>query len=236
MTNSFEPAATTAIEMLRYWPGFSTVSQVMSKFVRLQLYLAGGVIRDVVLHRRQLPRDFDIFLDGPSVDQALNFLSLHGDLRTTPFGSPRWFPKADSQQYCDFVPIARFTNGLQKCEGIVDALKQFDFTGNAMAVNLRTGKFFDPVCGSYDMQRRIMRMVVDYPDEPIAPGAVLSRIDVLWFRLLHYAATLGLQIEPATKRWLIKHRVCEQQVNEFSTAFFAPHTRYLRPLSGDVDE
>lgn len=119
------------------------------------------------------------------------------------------------------MPIDRFFNGLWRCEDIVDALNQFDFTGNAIAVDLRTGAIFDPQNGRRDMARRILRGVrFDYPDEPIAPGQVLTRPVVLWFRLVYYARLLGLTIEPVTKAWLNAHRAFERWRGEYAATFF----------------
>ncbi|MFN0021474.1 MAG: hypothetical protein ACKVP0_24755 [Pirellulaceae bacterium] len=222
-----------SLALLRAWPGYAPFSAVLEKFADVHAYLTGGVIRDRAREHRQPPRDFDIFLAGPSVDQAVHSLEKWGEVRKTPFGSPRWFPAETPAQYCDLVSISRFTNGLGSCGDIVDALRQFDFTGNALAIDVRTGEFLDPVGGLHDMRNGVMRMVVEYPDEPIAAGMTISRATVLWFRLLHYAAALQLQMDPATREWLLQHRAHQDHLASFTALFFSPHPDYLRILSHD---
>jgi hypothetical protein len=230
-----DDVARAAFEALGGWPGYQALAGVMNEVPELQVYLAGGVIRDFFLGRSEPPKDFDFFLGGPVVDRALTMLEAEGSMRTGPFGSPRWYPRG-AGDYCDLIPIERFYNGLWRCEDIVDALNQFDFTGNAVAVDVRTGEFYNPQNGRRDMERRVMRMVrFDYPDEPIAPGQSISRRTVLWFRVLHYAAAFGLAIEPVTKAWLIRHRGFFEYADSFSATFF-PVAESLEELLGSASD
>ena len=109
-----------------------------------------------------------MFLGGDSTDEILDVLESQGEMVTGPFGSPRWYPTHGTRSSWDLIPIATFWNGLWPCEDIVDVLNQFDFTGNAIAIDVRTGSVYDPQNGRRDMERRTMRAVrFDYPDEPI---------------------------------------------------------------------
>lgn len=210
-----------SFEALRLWPAYSVLSAVLDELPDLRVYLAGGVIRDICLGRQATPKDFDFFLGGASADDALAALTSHGSMETGPFGSPRWYPVNEPGQYCDLISIDQFYNGLWRCEDIVDALNQFDFTGNAVAIDLRDGMFYDPQNGRRDMQRRIMRMIrFDYPDEPIGPGQALTRPVVLWFRVLFYARRFGLTIEPLTRNWLIAHQAYREHADTFAKTFF----------------
>lgn len=231
MNSDCHSVAEESLAMLKVWPGYSAFWSMLADFPDLQAYLTGGVLRDRAADTPAIPRDFDIFLAGPSVDLAINSLAAAGDIQRTPFGSPRWFPAATPAQYCDLVSISRFTNGLGPCRTITDALRQFDFTGNALALDLRTGEFFDPVDGLRDMRERVMRMIIAYPDEPIATNLSISRVTVLWFRLLHYAAVLELSIASATLDWLSQHRCQQDHLADFTRLFFPPHPAFLRPLT-----
>ena len=214
-------------ELLR-WPGYQHLAAVMNELPDLRIYLAGGALRDFFLQRYGRPKDFDFFLGGPGVDLALSMLESHGPMRSGPFGSPRWYPEGD-EYCCDLIPIERFWNGLWRCEDIVDALNQFDFTGNAVAIDLRSGEFYDPQNGRRDMYRNVMRIVrFDYPDEPIAPGQSLTRLAVLWFRVLQYTKLLGLRIEPVTRGWLIRHWSYLEYKASFTSTFF--------PLNENFDD
>ena len=219
--------------LFRSWAGYDTLADVMGSLPELDIYLAGGILRDIVLGREPSPTDFDLFLGGDDVDTALNHLKGRGELALGPFGSPRWHPNpADrSTPYCDVIPIARFFNGLWRCQDIVDVLNQFDFTGNAIAVDMRTGAFYNPQNGIRDLLQRTMRAVrLDYPDEPIMPGHTLTRMTVLWFRIFHFAARLGLSIEPVTMDWLKRNRQFAARAEEFESVFFALHPDALNDL------
>jgi hypothetical protein len=212
------------LEVFRSWIGFNTFKRVLADFPSLEVYVAGGVLRDIVLGRENEPEDFDFFLSGEGLQHALGFLAEHGEITEGPFGSPRWLPPRRTQAYCDLVPIRSFFNGLWQCENIVDVLNQFDFTGNAIAVNLRTGEFHNPQNGLRDLSHRVMRAVrLDYPDEPIRPGHELTRTSVLWFRILHYAAKLKLTIEHITMQWLRVNMKCSKDAGVFTRTFFPVH-------------
>jgi hypothetical protein len=216
--------------ILESWSGFDIIRNIMQRYSKLQIYIAGGVVRDVLLSEGSHPKDIDLFLNGPDVDQALDYLGRHGGLGTGPFGSPRWKPE-DTVQYADVIPIARFLNGLWPCEDILDTLNQFDFTCNAVALDLASGEFFNPQNGVRDARRRVMRAIrFDYPDEPISPDSVLPRPAVLWFRLLHYAASRDLTLEPVTLSWLRDHRHFQLYQEPFVASVFPLHLDALSLL------
>lgn len=226
-----------AFDALFRWSGYQILSKALDETPDLRVYLAGGVIRDCFLGCVDRPKDFDFFLVGASQDQVLATLQSYGSMRTGPFGAPRWYPRGDQESYCDLISIERFYNGLWRCEDIVDALNQSDFTGNAVAIDLRNGKLYDPQNGRRDMQRRMMRMVrFDYPDEPIGQGQSLSRQTVLWFRVLYYARALDLTIEPITRKWLISNRRFWEHVDSFAATFFPVHATYEDVLTKATNE
>ena len=213
-----------ALKMLELWPGFKSLVSALDKFSNIRIFLAGGVLRDLLGDENRRPKEFDFFISGSCVDDFLSFLAQHGKLSMGPFGSPRWFPKNSPNIYADIIPIERFYNGLWKCEDIVDVLNQFDFTANAIALDIRSPRLFDPQNGIRDTQMRIMRAVrFDYPDEPISLGCSLSRQCVLWIRIIHYANILNLEIEPVTKQWLHENSKYVNDVDQFGDIFFVPN-------------
>jgi tRNA nucleotidyltransferase (CCA-adding enzyme) len=211
------------------WPGFGAFDAAMRAFPETEVFLAGGVLRDYFRTGKCTPKDFDFFLGGLGVDNFIKHLAVHGELSKGPFGSPRWRPTDASARYADLIPIDRFNNGIWRCEDIVDALNQFDFTANAIALDMRRPRLFDPQNGVRDARATKMRAVrFDYPEEPISPELPLTRHGVLWIRLLHYAGTLGLSIEPLTEKWLYDHAQLRMQADDFAQAFFTPNLQ-LRP-------
>ena len=102
-----------------------------------------------------------------------------------------------------------------------------------MAINLRTAAFLDPQDGRRDAAHRIMRtLLFDIPATPIGPHAGVTHAGALRHRLLHYACVLGLQIEPATARWLAAHRPQEAESLRFAQTFFVPRLDLASRLCG----
>lgn len=218
-------------KVLESWVGYPAVAEILAECIDLEIFIAGGAVRNCFLVPQLEVKDFDFFLSGPSLDRALTILERNGVLVQTPYGSPRWHPTPNSEYYADFIPIRDFQPGLWQCENIVDVLNQFDFTASALAFDLRTEQGFDPQNGFRDLTRRRMKMVrFDYPDGPFIPGETLSRNAILWFRILHYTKVLNLTIEPLTLNWLRKHRDYEREASTFSALFFPPREGYLEPL------
>ncbi len=221
------------MRLLEAWPGFQAVKTALGDLPDLEVYLSGGALRGVLLGEDRPVKDFDLFLDGPCLDPFVQRLERAGRIEYNPYGSPRWFPLSSGSPYADLIPVPRFSNGLWQCRNILDALNQFDCTINATALNLRTAAFLDPQNGRYDAAHRIMRAVrFDVPATPIRPQAGLTHAGVLWHRLLHYACTLGLQIEPRTARWLIDHRPQEAESLRFAETFFVPRRDLVDGLGG----
>lgn len=221
-----------ALEMIRATSGGDTWERLLAHFPRLRVFLAGGALRDMLLSGKREAKDLDIFLTGPDIDAALGKLANEGAMQYGPFGSPRWFPSKGSDFYCDVIPAPRFFNGLWQCEDIVDVLNQFDFTVNAVALDLRTGLFHDPQNGRRDIAKKEMRAVrFDYPEEPITPDAGLTRPAVVWFRILHYATTLGLKVEAVTLNWLREHQHYEAQADHFESLFFSLNPNFKTALA-----
>jgi hypothetical protein len=217
--------------VLQSWVGYECLAEILAECPDLQVFLAGGAVRNCFLTPPLEVQDFDFFVNGPSLERALKILERHGTLLQTPYGAPRWHPAQNSECYADFIPIRDFKPGLWQCEDIVDVLNQFDFTVSALAFDLRTERGFDPQNGFRDLTRRTMKMVrFDYPDGPFIAGETLSRNVILWFRILHYARVLKLIIEPLTLNWLRRHLDYQQHAGIFSALFFPPHEGYLQPL------
>ena len=78
--------------ILQSWGGFPVLSRLTTELPTIDVFLAGGVLRDVLLRTERPPKDFDFFVDGPDLDSVLGILGSHGTVIYGPFGSPRWAP------------------------------------------------------------------------------------------------------------------------------------------------
>ena len=209
---------------LNNWPGYNTLHELLNHD-DVELYLAGGSVRNIILGEREI-KDFDFFIKSSNKKEILENLSTNGKVTYGPFGSPRWYPKANTEIYCDLIWINEFYNGLWRCEDIIDVLNQFDFTANAVAIDIKSANIFNPENGLRDIENKIIRAVrFDYPNEPISDQTSLKRLEVLWFRLLHYSNKYDMKIEEVTRAWLQKNSVFAKQELEFSKIFFNPDIR-----------
>jgi len=216
---------------LECWAGYDVLADVLRQFEDVDVFLAGGVIRNSVLGTVAPDKDFDFFLQGASAARAVQAFSGKGRLAKTPFGSARWHPAGDGECYADLIRVEEFGTGLWPCEDITDVLNQFDFTASAIAFDIRTGCAFNPQNGLRDLGRRIMRMIrFDFPEQPFAPGAELTMTAILWFRVLHYACVLEFGIEPLTLAWLRDRRHYRRHADLFADTFFEPSWGYLDRL------
>lgn len=214
----------SVFDALREWTGFECLSGAMCRVPTIDVYVVGGTLRDLFLDRRFARKDFDFVVGGEGLDEFMDILTIKGPLLRNPFGLPRWAPDGCDQIYADILPIHLFDTGLGVCTQIADVLRQFDFTANALAFDLSRKTFHDPIGGRQDASTAIMRAVrFDYPDEPIAPASGLTRLGVLWIRILHYAAKLGFDIESGTLDWLRTNSRYINQRDAFAKTLFVPN-------------
>lgn len=204
---------------LSKWRGYRTVQSLLDSDNN-QIYLAGGAIRNQLVGHKTV-KDYDFFALSQDKGIVLDVLSKNGSLTFGPFGSARWLPEGESSTYCDFIWIDEFYNGLWHCKDIIDVLNQFDFTANAIGLDLRTSEVYDPQNGIRDLDFGVMRAVrFDYPNDPISIRSSISRLEVLWFRIQYYSIKYNLEIEPVTKTWIIENSNFIQKKDEFQKLFF----------------
>jgi len=205
------------------WPSYKVIQNILKDYPELKIYLAGGAIKNVVWGEEYI-KDFDFFLDYEDKNEIIERLLEHGEIKYGPFGAPRWYPNGENIFYCDFVWIRKFYNGLWYCKDIVDVINQFDFTANAIAIDIRTGDVYNHQNALHDIHDRILRAIrFDYPNELITPSHNISRLEVLWFRLSHYAKKYNMKIEPITYAWLEEHKDFYTKRKIFSELFFEPN-------------
>ncbi|MDF0644969.1 MAG: hypothetical protein P0111_13145 [Nitrospira sp.] len=167
---------------------------------RVALYLVGGVVRDLLLHRHNL--DFDLTVEGDGLAFARLVCRRYRATAT-------FFEKFATARL-------RLSNGLKldvastRRESYVhaaalpsiepaalrDDLYRRDFTINAMAIGLNAGTFGrleDPFGGVQDLRAKRIRVLHEgsFQDDP-------TRI----FRAIRFAERFGFAIEPGSRRQL----------------------------------
>jgi poly(A) polymerase len=195
-----------------------------------QLYMVGGTVRDVLLHREQQSMDADLATDAhpdevkrlvaptrPStvvlVGERFGTVRLHYGsdiIEITTFRTERYNPESRK-------PEVGFGTSL------ADDLLRRDFTINALARDPLNGHIIDLFEGRQDLDAHILRAVGNEPDK---------RFDEDPLRLLRavrFAAQLDFTIEPQTRRSMIRQASKLQKISrerirdEMNKLLVSPH-------------
>jgi poly(A) polymerase len=169
--------------------------------------LVGGAVRDLLLHRvhndpwRGLP-DLDLVVEGRAADfvrrleRALPAGALRAELQHGAYGTVELELAVDGQPLLLDVASARREtypvpgeNPRVSLGALADDLARRDFSINAMALDLASGRLLDPHGGQADLRRRQLRWLhtTSVRDDP-------TRL----VRGARYAARLGFELEPAS--------------------------------------
>ncbi|MBI5669059.1 MAG: CBS domain-containing protein [Chloroflexi bacterium] len=176
----------------------------------VSLYLVGGIVRDLLLYRRNL--DIDFVAEGSGITLAENLRSRYGGRVSSfrPFGTAKWKLDEsvaaalgiDPQQMPDHIDFATSRNEFYEHPTALPTvynssvkldLQRRDFTINAMAVQLSPtaayGRILDYYGGLHDLQARLVRVLhsLSFVDDP-------TRI----LRAVRFEQRLGFTIEPRT--------------------------------------
>lgn len=174
-------------------------------------YLVGGAVRDLALQHPT--KDLDLVVRGLPIERVRAALARHGrvDLVGKHFGVLKFLPRTpQTMDLADAIDVAlpRTEHSLHHTGGykdfavqsdpslpIEEDLRRRDFTVNAMAWAISSGRLLDPFNGREDLLARRLRAVGD-PAERFAED--YSRL----LRGLRFACQLGFDIEPESWRAL----------------------------------
>ena len=130
-----------------------------------QVYAVGGAVRDAILGKE--PKDIDLMVTGipkNNVQALLEGLDGTVDYTGKDFGVFRY--KEDGEEVEIALPRHERSTGDRHTDFDVEAdhnmspeedLFRRDFTANAMAVNLNSGKLIDPYNGANDIESKTLR-------------------------------------------------------------------------------
>ncbi len=178
-----------------------------------QLYMVGGTVRDVLLHRGQ-SNDADLATDAhpeeikrlvapthPSavvlVGERFGTVRLHyGNdiIEITTFRDEKYNPESRKPEVC-------FGTVLE------EDLRRRDFTINAMARDPLNGDIIDPFNGRLDLEAHILRAVGNEPDKRFDEDPLRL------MRAIRFAAELNFSIEAETRRSIVRQAAKLQKIS-----------------------
>ncbi|MCJ7792082.1 MAG: CCA tRNA nucleotidyltransferase [Dehalococcoidia bacterium] len=167
-----------------------------------ELYIVGGVVRDLFLGRANF--DFDLVVEGDAIELAQKLakdtqakLTIHSRFGTAKLDYPGFsldLATARSETYSRPGALPTVKPGSLK-----DDLIRRDFSINAMALHLnprRFGELIDLYHGKDDLEHRLIRIL--HPNSFIDDA---TRI----LRAIRYEQRLGFKLEAETEKLLRRH-------------------------------
>jgi tRNA nucleotidyltransferase (CCA-adding enzyme) len=165
-----------------------------------QLYLVGGVVRDLLLKRTNLDLDLVADCDAISLAETLARLKngkviAHSRFNTAKIKWNKWSVDIATARCESYERPGALPRVQCKCD-IKDDLIRRDFTINAMAVSLNPGQYgevIDLYGGRMDLEHGLIRVLHE--------GSFKDDATRIW-RAVRYEQRLGFQIEHQTLLWL----------------------------------
>ncbi len=170
-----------------------------------EVYVVGGATRDLILHKPN--KDIDLIVRKIPIDILINRLQTFGkvDLVGKSFGVLKFIDN-NGVDYDIALPRKDKPTGegghkgfdIQSDENlsIEDDLIRRDAKMNAMALNLNTGKFIDPLGGLDDIENKQISAANPeaFSDDPLR-----------MLRMISFASRFGFTIEPKTMQMIINN-------------------------------
>jgi tRNA nucleotidyltransferase (CCA-adding enzyme) len=147
------------------------------------VYVVGGAVRDGLLGRVRAELDLDLVIAAGAVDVARRLATEYR----------AGFVLLDAERQIARVVFSGMTVDIAQQDGnsITDDLTRRDYTLNAIAYDLQTGETIDPLNGTQDIQKCLIRMVSrdNLIDDPLR-----------LLRAYRQAAQLNFTIESHTRQ------------------------------------
>ncbi len=167
-----------------------------------RLYEVGGSVRDSLIHPEIEFKDRDYLVTGIEIDDLMSILRQFGrvDIVGKSFGVIKFTLRGGGETSDFAIPRTEKSTGQAHRDFAVDYdphlpleidLKRRDFTINAMAREIPSGKIIDPYAGQVDLADKLIRIVF-----PEAIGEDPLRI----LRGAQFAARFEFRIEEETLR------------------------------------
>lgn len=199
------------------------IKDICGEVLEDKAFVCGGAIRNILMGKTDV-KDLDLFINLPKerFRDVVEQLKKIGRVEYGQYGAPRLYIH-EEEPYIDVVPFTNFSGYGYPIDTVEGLLMNFDFTANAIGLNVSTGEVYNPVNGIEDIERKILKAVrTDFPEMTVSDKIPLSAVSVFWFRLLHYQRKLGFEFDEKTEQWIIKNKYRIQDKEMFVKYFFEP--------------
>jgi len=179
-------------------PVFRLVSEA-AKNTKTQVFVIGGYVRDLILHRNS--KDIDFVVLGNGIELAENVAArMEGIHKVSVFRNFGTAMIHYMDMQIEFVGARKESYHFDSRKPVVesgsltDDQNRRDFTINAMAISLNEedyGELLDPFGGLSDLNRRIIRT-------PLDPEMTFSDDPLRMMRAIRFATQLNFTILPET--------------------------------------
>ncbi len=195
----------------------------LSDETKINAFLVGGCVRDLMLNPLEEAIDVDIMVEGNGIDFAKKLAEKINVPKIVPFEkfATAKIPYSEFEIEVASARLEKYEESSRNPSEVViskieDDLLRRDFTVNAMAVSLNKdnfGEFFDPFNGMEDLSNKILRTPLDsdttFSDDPLR-----------MMRAAYFSSKLSLEIDSICLKSIKKnaHRIAivsqERKTNE----------------------
>ena len=171
----------------------------LSDETKINAFLVGGCVRDLMLNPLEEAIDVDIMVEGNGIDFAKKLAEKINVPKIVPFEkfATAKIPYSEFEIEVASARLEKYEESSRNPSEVViskidDDLLRRDFTVNAMAISLNKdnfGEFFDPFNGMKDLSNKILRTPLDsditFSDDPLR-----------MMRAAYFSSKLSLEIDP----------------------------------------
>ncbi|MDC3013361.1 CCA tRNA nucleotidyltransferase [Candidatus Marinimicrobia bacterium] len=171
----------------------------LSDETKINAFLVGGCVRDLMLNPLEEAIDVDIMVEGNGIDFAKKLAKKINVRKIVPFEkfATAKIPFREFEIEVASARLEKYEESSRNPSEVViskidDDLLRRDFTVNAMAISLNKdnfGEFFDPFNGMKDLSNKILRTPLDsditFSDDPLR-----------MMRAAYFSSKLSLEIDP----------------------------------------
>ena len=208
-------------------PVFNVLSEIAEE-KNAEIYVIGGYVRDLLLHRPS--KDIDIVVRGNGIELAQAAARKLGNPNVSVFknfGTAMFHYKGVEIEFVGARKESYRANSRKPIveEGTIeDDQRRRDFTINALAISLNKanyGQLVDPFGGLQHLEERLIKT-------PLEPGITFSDDPLRMMRAIRFASQLNFRIEEETFRAIQEYKKrlpivsTERIMDEFNKIMLSP--------------